>query len=60
MQDMETQGGRFKKIRTALGLTQDDFAKFFQTSIAYISQIEKDKSTLSLNNLLLSCQTITK
>lgn len=49
---MDTQGSRLKKIRTALGLTQDDFAQFFQTSIAYISQIEKDKCTLSLNNLI--------
>lgn len=49
---MTTQGTRLKKIRTELNLSQEDFAKFFQTSVAYISQIEKDKSGLSVNNII--------
>ena len=49
---MTTQGSRFKEIRTSLKLSQEDFANFFDTSIAYISQIEKDKCRLSINNLI--------
>ena len=49
---MTTQGSRFKKIRQELQLSQEDFAVFFNTSIAYISQIEKDKCRLSVNNLI--------
>ncbi len=49
---MTTQGKRLKTIRTELRLSQEDFANFFQTSVAYISQIEKDKCGLSVNNLI--------
>ena len=49
---MTTQGKRFKKIRQALGLSQDDFASFFDATKSYISLLENDKSKLSVDNLI--------
>ena len=45
---MESQGERIKKIRLALGLSQEDFGKIFGITKQYVYGLEKDK--LALNN----------
>ena len=49
---MSTQGNRIKKIREELRLTQEQFANIFGFNRAYLSAIEKDKSKLSVDNLV--------
>lgn len=49
---MSTQGERIKKIREELRLKQEDFAAIFGFSRAFVSAIEKDKSKLSVDNLV--------
>ena len=50
--NMSTQGNRIKKIREELRLTQEQFANVFGFNRAFISAIEKDKSKLSVDNLV--------
>lgn len=45
---METTGQRFKKIRTALNLAQDDFGNKIGLSKSAISAVENDKSFISI------------
>lgn len=49
---MTTFGNRIKTIRTALGLSQEELANFLGATRSYISLIEKDKSKLSVENLV--------
>ena len=49
---MDTIGQRFRKIRNMLNLSQSDVASYLETSNSYISQIEKDKSSISVENLI--------
>ncbi len=49
---MTTFGNRLKTIRTALGLSQEEFGDFIGATRAYISLVEKDKSKLSVENLV--------
>ena len=46
---METTGQRFKKIRTALDLSQDDFGEKIGLSKSAVSAVENDKSFVSIN-----------
>lgn len=48
---MVTMGARIKQVRNELHLKQEDFAKHFGFSRAFLSAIEKDKSKLSVDNL---------
>lgn len=45
---METQGERIKKIRQAIGLSQEDFGEIFSIKKQYVYSLEKDK--IALNN----------
>lgn len=49
---MTTFGTRVKTIRTALNWSQEEFANFLGATRSYISLIEKDKSKLSVENLV--------
>lgn len=49
---MSSIGNRIKKIREELRLTQEQFAEVFGFNRAFISAIEKDKSKLSVDNLV--------
>lgn len=46
-----SMGTRIKQVRNELHLKQEDFAKHFGFSRAFLSAIEKDKSKLSVDNL---------
>lgn len=48
---MTTMGLRIKQVRNELHLKQEEFAKHFGFSRAFLSAIEKDKSKLSVDNL---------
>lgn len=48
---MTTTGQRFKEIRQALKLSQDDFGAELGLSSQGVSNIEKDKSFLALEKL---------
>ena len=45
---MESQGERIKKVRLALGLSQEEFGRIFGITKQYVYGLEKDK--LYLNN----------
>ena len=45
---METTGQRFKKIRTTLNLSQEDFGNKIGLSKSSISAVENDKSFISI------------
>lgn len=49
---MNTMGNRVKLIRKSMGLNQEEFSKIFNCSNAFISAVEKDKSKLSVENLI--------
>ena len=49
---MTTQGERIKKIREELRLNQEEFASIFGFSRVFVSAIEKNKSKLSVDNLV--------
>jgi len=49
---METQGMRIKKIRQALGLSQDKFGEIFEISKQFVSLLEKDKTFLNNDKLV--------
>ena len=49
---MSSIGSRIKKIREELRLTQEQFAEVFGFNRAFVSAIEKDKSKLSVDNLV--------
>jgi transcriptional regulator with XRE-family HTH domain len=46
-----SMGMRIKQVRNELHLKQEDFAKHFGFSRAFLSAIEQDKSKLSVDNL---------
>lgn len=47
-----SMGMRIKQVRNELHLKQEDFAKRFGFSRAFLSAVEKDKSKLSVDNLI--------
>lgn len=49
---METQGMRIKKIRQALGLSQDKFGEIFDIKKQFVSLLEKDKTSLNNDKLV--------
>lgn len=49
---MDTQGMRIKKIRQALGLSQDKFGEIFEISKQFVSLLEKDKTFLNNDKLV--------
>lgn len=53
--DYSVIGKRIKKIRDENGCTQEQLAEFLDVSNAYISKIERGKTTINLNTLSSIC-----
>lgn len=49
---MTTQGQRIKKIRQALGLSQEQFGVIFDIKKQFVSSLEKDKTFLNNDKLV--------
>jgi transcriptional regulator with XRE-family HTH domain len=48
---MSSMGTRIKQVRNELHLKQEDFARHFGFSRAFLSAIEQDKCKLSVDNI---------
>lgn len=53
--DYSIIGKRIKKLRDENGCTQEQLAEFLDVSNAYISKIERGKTTINLNTLSNIC-----
>lgn len=54
--DYEIIGKRIKKCREDEGYTQEQLAEFLDVSNAYISKIERGKTSINLNTLATICE----
>lgn len=58
--DDQAIGGRIRKAREEKGITQDYLAERLEVSNAYISKIERGKTTVNLANLNKICTVLEK